>query len=294
MNNANKNNKIDQFDNLRNKIIITDKCDSLYKYSDIELAAKYSKNVNNLNIFKLMIKTDYYNNSKIINKLLIFTVDYIDTTSSIDLVELLIKYDIDSNYYSYNNINYIENTIKSFDYDLVKLIIDKGANISNLNRRLDDYGYSLLYLIFCKQSLEKRQEIINLLIINGININIKDNFGQSELSKRIQNAKNTDFEFIKLLIIKGNHVNLQDSYSNTPLMTCINFTKKSLMYDIIKLLLENKPDIYIKNKKGKNILNYAKTKFGKYSDFYSLIFNYKNIINDHLCEFDVRFIYNNL
>ena len=74
---------------------------------------------------------------------------------------------------------------------------------------------------------------------------------------------------------------------------------KLIKYDIIKLLLDNKDYMYIKDENGCDILGIIKKTIGmdydketcENSNIYSLIFNYKNLENLHLCEFDINFIY---
>ena len=63
---------------------------------------------------------------------------------------------------------------------------------------------------------------------------------------------------------------------------------------MIKILLDNKADIYIKNNKDENILDIVKNKIDddkQNYDIYSLIFNYKNLVNTLHCEYDFNFIY---
>ena len=146
-------------------------------------------------------------------------------------------------------------------------------------------------------------DTIKLLIENGANIDMKDRQGRTLLmSFIICCTTSNELEIIKFLIRKGinggkqscNQVNCQDVDLKTPMMLCfvwvLDYSKK---YDIIKFLLDNKADIYIKNKYGKNILKIIENYNGINSEIYSLVFNYKNIKNDYLCEFDVNFIYKN-
>ena len=78
--------------NIRNKIIVTGILSRYHSnnYSDIELAATHSKNINNFEIFeKLLLKV---NKNGILNNVIIKTIRYINTTASIDAIKLLIKY----------------------------------------------------------------------------------------------------------------------------------------------------------------------------------------------------------
>ena len=96
------NNKMDDA-NIRDQIIITDNCNEydLRNYSNIELATKYSKNKNNLEILeKLLLNVDDKN---IINELLITTLKNIELTVSFDGLKLLIKYGGNVNHF--NSLN---------------------------------------------------------------------------------------------------------------------------------------------------------------------------------------------
>ena len=244
---------------IRNQIIITDGTNKDYfnNISDIKFAARYSKNKNNYKIFKKLFLKMYNINKtdRIFYELVKITIRYEKSTSSINVIKLLIKYNI---------------------------------NIIHYDR--DD---STLLMYSCLPSINSL-EMINLLIESGSNINIMDMSGQTVLMYLIENyEKNDDLEAIKLLIRKGSRINFGDEYGETRLMICFESHHNILIrYDIIKILLDNKADIYIKNDAAKNILDIVEKKIGRGSDIYSLIFNYKNIIGDHFCKFDIDFIYN--
>ena len=251
----------DDSPSIRNQIIINYDYSEYYveRFSDIELAAIYSKNKNNLIIFeKLLLKIN--KKGQAINELLLLTLEYIEMQSSIDAVKLLIKHGADVNY---------------------------GGN---------PQWTSPIYC--CLNS--KNIELIELLIENGADVNINSKHGYSPLVHFTRGFPNENFlEIIKLLIRKGSKINYKEFYGDTALIIC--FEKKYdelIKFNIIKLFLDNKADIYIKNKKGKNILKIVQEKIDisidKNYDIYSLIFNYKNLKNDHFYECDINFIYYNI
>ena len=246
---------------IRNQIIITDSYTmySLEGFSDIELAVIYSKNKNNLIIFeKLLLKIN--KNEQTINELLLLTIKHINTQSSIDAIKLLIKHGADVNYEGNSNwTSPIYCCLNSENIELIELLLENGADV-NMD---SGYGYSPLIHFVKKSSIDNLLEIIKLLIRNGSKINYKDEYGETALIKCFKRKYD---ELIK--------------------------------FNIIKLLLDNKVDIYIKNNEGKNILKIIQDKIGilsvKNYDIYSLIFNYKNLENDHFCEHDINFIYYNI
>ena len=248
-------------DNMRSQITILDNTSEHYLkiYSDIALAVKYSKNKNNLEILKRLLLTT--TNKKTINDLLVFAMENSTSTSSVDAVKLLIK---------------------------------SGADV---NYQLNCYSKTIL-LICCSYYFNDNINLIEYLIDSGAHINAKSNAHKIALMYLVTNSFNhSHLDIIKLLIRKGSNVNCQDSFGDTSMMMSLySNINNSIKYDTIKLLLDNKADIYIKDKEGKNILHIIKNKISSLyysiSDIYSLIFNYKNIKNDDHCEYDINFIYN--
>ena len=287
-------------DYIRSQIKILDYCDEfvLRDYSNIELAARYSKNENNFDILRLFLKSNTIE-KEILNKILSQIVTKSKSTSSIDAVKLLIDYGADVNFIDSDKYSILmmacSSNNENTNYDVAKLLIERGANINYVN----SYDRSVLSLICNFNFLRETNKVAILLIECGANINIKDINGKTELMNLISSSKSdADLKIMKLLIRKGMQskslVNCQDNDFKTPLMICFDSDYNILIrYNIIKLLLDNKADIYIKNKKGENILDIVNKKIERNSDIYSLIFNYKNLENDHLYEFDIDFIYKN-
>ena len=243
--------------NIRSKIIIFDEYlkHRFKRCSDIELAGVYSNNKNNLEIFEKLL----YEKRKekyFINNLLIKIIQHIGSRASIDAIKLLIECGGDVNIKDNDNLN---------------------------------------LLMICCFKLHNNIEILKLLIENGADVNIKNATGKTTLMYTLQHVScDENLEIFKLLIKNDYQINSKDKYGDTPLMIYIfNNNNKYIRCDIIKLLLDNKADVYIQNDQGENILKYIKKHFDMNSDVYSLIFNYKNLKNHHLCECDIDFIYKN-
>ena len=244
----------DNNSNIREQIIIPDgfKKNRFDYLSDIELAAAFSKNKNNFAIFEKLLLELVDNNIQLDN--LLEAIIYRELTSSLDAIKLLIKYGIDVN------------------------CVYDGRSFP---------------LVDCCVSPMNSIETFEILIEAGANVNKKNEYGETVLMKCIVNCTK-DLEIIKLLIRKGSKINCQDYKGNTELILCFKSNSNNLIkYHIIELLLDNKADVYLKNIKGKNILDIVKRKISSdNSNIYSLIFDYKNLKNDHFCEFDIDFIYN--
>ena len=254
--------------NKKNKRKITNNCHKniLINYSDIELPAIYSKNKDDLTIIKNFLKKNKKNLDKNkIDNIMHETVKYLRTTASIDAIKLFISFGA--------NINFVS----SDGYTaFTEYIFISALNSNDINIELD-------------------KKIIKSLIECGYDIN-KENKGLTSLTLSIRFSSDHErLEIIKLLISKGSNINYKNCQFETPLMSCFrNNHNKLIRYDIIKLLLDNKADVYIKNIHNKNIFDVIKNEIGEESDIYSLIFNYKNIRNEHFYEFDINFFYHNL
>ena len=268
-------------DDLRNNYVEDDYKKICYKKPlNIKNIAKFLQDSYCFGIFKSFLEQNK-NNKIIINKLLRNTTKYSNKTYVIDIIKLLLSYGADVNSANHNNTTALYRACK-FKHDDLKI------------------------------------KIIKYLIENGADVNFKNEYDQTPLMTMLFGDTKNNFEIIKLLIIKGCNINYLDNFSRTPLMICADkFYNINNRYSIIKLLLDNKVDIYFQNKKGKNILKIIEEKSKKHNivlsiknenflsdlvddlsistfdicSVYSLILNHKNIKNDHLCKFDIKFIY---
>ena len=235
---------------IRKQIIIPDDCPEHIskEYSDIELAGILSKDKNNFEIFEKLLLKTN-KNERIVNECLMKIIGNFYTSICADTIKILIKHGADINYKKSNNWT------------------------------------SPIYSCIYSKNIKKME----LLLENGADINMNSCFGYSPLTYLMEICNGCDYEIIKLLIRKGAQINYQNINGLTPLMIYFRWTHNDYVkLDIIKLFLDNKTDIYVKDKKGKNTLNYCKNKDNMH---YSLIFNYKNLENDNFCECDINFIY---
>ena len=90
------------------------------------------------------------------------------------------------------------------------------------------------------------------MIANGANVNIQAKNGETPLFDAV---KSKNYAMAELLINKGTKVNLKNVYGDTVLKTAIQSENKDLK--IITLLLETGADQNIKNLYGETILHEA-------------------------------------
>ena len=212
----------------------------------------------------------------------------------IKIIKLLIKYKANVNNLNSNYWSCLLFAVENSYYKIAKLLLKNGADVNYITDKSENE--SILNLACFWRQNEKNDKLIKLLIDNDADVTNKNIFGETSLSNLIKYATTyDDFEIIKLLIKKGIEINYKNNNSKTLLMMCYESEnhKKIFEYELIKLLLDNKADIYVKDNNGCNILDIVKKIKGFNSEIYSLIFNYKNIDGDLLCQFDISFIYCN-
>ncbi len=107
--------------------------------------------------------------------------------------------------------------VKENNIELVKLILDKDANI-NLNSNISDYNYKLSPLMIASQNNNK--EIVNLLIERGANVNLINSYSMTALMATIYDRSEVTsekIEIMKILIDAGADVNLSIIENETTL-----------------------------------------------------------------------------
>jgi ankyrin repeat protein len=126
--------------------------------------------------------------------------------------------------------------------DLVKALIDEGADINEKNK------YGQTPLIYASRG--SHIEIIKLLLSQGADVNKKYNQSSTPLTEAMAKGNK---EIIELLMEKGADVNLEDQSGNTPLILAVIFQHK----EIVELLISKGADVNAKNKNKETPLNLA-------------------------------------
>ena len=174
--------------------------------------------------------------------------------------------------------------IRDDDFDKVKTLIT-DSNI-DINTKTDKGKNALMYACDIGNG---NLELVKYLVEKGIDINAKDNDGETALFKSYEN-----FDISKYLIEKGLDINAKNDEGNNPLLiSCmcpyiatVEFLIKECKADIdvrdndgntplhlvfeceypeieiIEFLLDNGANINAKNNRGENVLRYACEHYG--------------------------------
>lgn len=158
----------------------------------------------------------------------------------------------------------VRNSKKIGIFEEIKLLIDNGADINAKN----DDKWTPLMMAVGYSNIDSSLETVKLLIEKGSDVNSKDDDGWSPLmlaSSRSDESSN--LETVKLLIDKGSRINEKSNEGNTALLTTAiqisnkdNLDKINLLLDVIKLLIENRADIYTQNNNYRTFFEYIPPK----------------------------------
>jgi len=155
------------------------------------------------------------------------------------------------------------NAVKSKNIDLVKELLDKGANIEVKNEK----GQTPLFIATRYSGTESSNEIVKLLLDRGANIEAKTYNENTPLAMSVINTRSeSNIETVKLLLKYGADINSKNNKTElTPLMLAVSESNADSDLETVKILLDYGADINAKSIDGWTPLLLAV----KYSDSYS-------------------------
>ena len=130
-------------------------------------------------------------------------------------------------------------------YDMVKLLLDSGADVNHEIQKKD--STPLLYAIG-----QKQKDIVELLLDRGADVNHEIMNRLTPIIFAIGEEQN-DIAVVELLLKKGANINYETTDGNTPLLSAIRAKQK----DIVELFLDRGADVNHEIKKGWTPLLYA-------------------------------------
>lgn len=202
-----------------------------FKETTSKSVSKFRGNIDRTNkinqLWTLLYKIDERNKSKKLNEF----GNYLKENS---------EYINDINEDGYTPLTY---SIEKIDYDLVKLLIDNGADVNEK----DENGMSPLYMLGLTDVNSKEYEnvsskyekIANILIKNGANIN------EENLLHTF--AANNDIKILELLIDKSPRKNIYVNKKNSEGYTALYYAIANKNYEACEILINNEANIFISN-----------------------------------------------
>ncbi len=189
---------------------------------------------------------------------------------------------IDINKLNFDGVSALHLAVKFKNYKIVKILLDSGANVNILNKYsespifeavrqndfnmidlLKSYGADLnirnkegatALMVACQNKY--RQESLIKLIKYGCNIMLTDNKGRNSLMY----AANNDNGVMMDILIKEAKSNLIDFIDHQDLngVTTLMICSKRGYREAVRVLLSKGANVFLKDKKGNDSLNYAK------------------------------------
>jgi ankyrin repeat protein len=145
----------------------------------------------------------------------------------VSMIRTLLKLGADINIKSVDNYTPIYYAIKSSKYENVEELIDKGADL-NVHNGLTPFMYAI--------NINSLMVIKIFINKNKVDLNVKDNNGNTPLHIAIQNKSYTTAQF---LIKSGSNPRLKNNNNISPL-------------DLVEQMIDNIQKTISKNKKSKN------------------------------------------
>lgn len=128
-----------------------------------------------------------------------------------------------------------------------KFLVKSNANIHQVNND----GQTCLHLAVQPSSLENF-EIAKILIEKGLDVNAKDKFGSTPILGIGQSVSHIypRVQLTKLLLKNGANPNLENQFGNA-----LHIAASQNSADVVKILLEHKMDVNVKNRSGETVLS---------------------------------------
>ena len=149
-------------------------------------------------------------------------------------------------------------------YDIARFLIENGADVNA--RTVKGWRGGRTPLHFAARG--NCVKVAQLLISKGVDVNVEDDDRFIPLHYA---AFYGSKEMVVFLISKGANVNAKTDYQKTLFWTPLYFAIEEEHFDIVKILLKNGADLFVKDKRGKTPFDYIVEKKG--NDFAKSLLN---------------------
>jgi len=139
------------------------------------------------------------------------------------VAELMIKYNANVNISDNNNVSLLMDCLD--DYEITEMLLENNANV----HLLDNYEKQnvLMHLASFKLDYEEYEDVFNLLIKYGANLNHKDKYGNNILHQAVRDR---NINYCKILILNGlDPIEKNEEYNLDP-----EEYKNATAYDLIE------------------------------------------------------------
>lgn len=205
---------------------------TIHKDNVLSIAVQSVKKYNNINTVKLLLDNkpdinlqDIYGNNSLLRSL-----RRIDNISYFDVPKLLIEHGADVHTKDmYGNTlllrvchkigdqicGSIDIENKLYGIDVVEFLLDHKININAQNKT----GFTALMKASSYGFDTENENIVELLLLNGADPNLKNNRGNTALFETIKNLRRSSVRTVELLLMYGSDVNI----TNNKNFTCVRY-----------------------------------------------------------------------
>lgn len=174
-----------------------------------------------------------------------------------DVVEYLLEHKADIEAKTCQNETPLMDAAYGGYLDVVKLLLEKGANVNAVNtNKLDaDQVHGMTALHFAAEGAHP--DVAEVLLAHKADVNAKDQYGQTPIchaAMGVWSKPEKDYEkVVQLLLDQGADINTANNAGDTPLLLAVRENRKAM----VEFLLAKGADVTARNRKGETAVSIA-------------------------------------